>query len=406
MLDKYQFDDKENIPTIDSLNYSAMKFPAGLFPPQSVKKASKVKPKPQKNLNNSVRAGDWICLVCNNLNFSFRNECNRCQMQTKKQNYIQNLLLISDKKPGMMPLDRPALKDLTNISIEEGQNPKLGSYNTIASDQETHYTSSLPPGLSQHAPRSTNNSQSKFDDYDFSPNYGFENALLLTPPRFNANQQNFTSPQPDVMESHNKMILPYQSPKQLPSVSPILRKVLSYADAPSEEFHNAKYLKYKTTTGTYHQRSNSQNSKEQTEERCNKTEGNHSCDDINCDNFNFEEINKCIQETILGEAPPNGVGHHMNTADRFPTFIDFGSFNNPMMKDNINPALLNVEKNYATLFAGFMNDDNSKSNTPTTASSTGSNQGKKERKSDWICQWCNNLNYSFRKFCNRCQIMR
>jgi len=390
MLDKCQFDDKENIPTIDSLNYSAMKFPAGLFAPQSIKKtASKVKPKPQKNLNNSVRAGDWICLVCNNLNFSFRNECNRCQMQTKKQNYIQNLLLISDKKPGMT--DRPALKDLTNVSIDDAQNPRLNSYNTLNSDQETNYTSSLPPGLSNHAPKSSNNSQSKFDDFDFSPNYGFENAILLTPPRFN-NNANYASPQTELPESNNKLLLPYQSPKQLPSVSPILRKVLSYAEAPSEEFHNAKFLKYKTTTGTYHQRSNSQNSKEQNEEGCSKTDGNHSCDDINCDNYNFEDINKCIQETILGEHP-----HGVNTAERFPTFLDFNGFNSTLMKENINPALLNVEKNYATLFAGFnMNEDCNNKN----------NQVKKERKSDWICQWCNNLNYSFRKFCNRCQIMR
>ena len=27
-----------------------------------------------------------------------------------------------------------------------------------------------------------------------------------------------------------------------------------------------------------------------------------------------------------------------------------------------------------------------------------------EKKSDWICIHCKNLNYSFRVFCNRCQI--
>ena len=27
----------------------------------------------------TIREGDWICLYCQNLNFSFRNECNRCQ---------------------------------------------------------------------------------------------------------------------------------------------------------------------------------------------------------------------------------------------------------------------------------------------------------------------------------------
>lgn len=30
----------------------------------------------------------------------------------------------------------------------------------------------------------------------------------------------------------------------------------------------------------------------------------------------------------------------------------------------------------------------------------------KEKKTDWICLNCNNLNYAFRKFCNRCQIER
>ena len=27
----------------------------------------------------TIREGDWICLYCQNLNFSFRNECNRCK---------------------------------------------------------------------------------------------------------------------------------------------------------------------------------------------------------------------------------------------------------------------------------------------------------------------------------------
>jgi len=39
---------------------------------QNMKKEGKVK-KPFE-----VRAGDWTCTKCNNLNFSFRNKCNRC----------------------------------------------------------------------------------------------------------------------------------------------------------------------------------------------------------------------------------------------------------------------------------------------------------------------------------------
>ena len=35
-----------------------------------------------------TREGDWICLNCNNLNFSFRKKCNRCKTQTREQNDI------------------------------------------------------------------------------------------------------------------------------------------------------------------------------------------------------------------------------------------------------------------------------------------------------------------------------
>ena len=47
--------------------------------------------KPQKNIYNNKyqkkkqkpfmeRTGDWICKKCKNLNFSFRQECNRCKL--------------------------------------------------------------------------------------------------------------------------------------------------------------------------------------------------------------------------------------------------------------------------------------------------------------------------------------
>jgi len=377
-------EDKENIPSSDALNFSAMNFPVNLFSQQAqilAKKAKKQQAKVQKNLNNSVRAGDWICLVCNNLNFSFRNECNRCQMQTKKQNYIQNLLLITDKTaPGLA--ERTALKDLTNVSIEDAQTPRImhQSLNpSFHSEGELRMNSHHPPGLGSN--QRVTQEKNKFDDFEFSPNYGFENALLLTPPRFNNHRQDFTSPTPDLTGS-NKRILPYQSPKQLPSVSPILRKVLSYNEN-SEEHYNAKFFKYKGAT----QRSNS--SGEKTDEKAHRQlENCHSFDDTATDNFNFDEMNKCIQETILNDHNHN---HH---AYPMGAYLDYSGFNNMLMKENINPALLNVEKNYTTLFAGInMNEDPK-------------NQSKKERKADWICQWCSNLNYSFRKFCNRCQVVR
>ena len=32
------------------------------------------------------REGDWRCVVCSNLNFSFRFQCNRCRLLSKEQN--------------------------------------------------------------------------------------------------------------------------------------------------------------------------------------------------------------------------------------------------------------------------------------------------------------------------------
>lgn len=54
--------------------------------------------KSAKSGQQSHRAGDWICVKCNNLNYSFRNKCNRCQVQTKKQNLLDNLLLINSEQ--------------------------------------------------------------------------------------------------------------------------------------------------------------------------------------------------------------------------------------------------------------------------------------------------------------------
>lgn len=43
------------------------------------------------------RAGDWVCVKCKNLNFSFRNSCNRCQLlkndsEKLYEQYMSNLM--------------------------------------------------------------------------------------------------------------------------------------------------------------------------------------------------------------------------------------------------------------------------------------------------------------------------
>ena len=41
--------------------------------------------KPAKS-NSHNKPQDWVCVMCNNLNFSFRKKCNRCKTQTRTQN--------------------------------------------------------------------------------------------------------------------------------------------------------------------------------------------------------------------------------------------------------------------------------------------------------------------------------
>jgi len=50
------------------------------------------------------REGDWVCLNCNNLNFSFRKKCNRCKTQTRQQNESEvNYSYYYYSKPFLFP---------------------------------------------------------------------------------------------------------------------------------------------------------------------------------------------------------------------------------------------------------------------------------------------------------------
>ena len=47
------------------------------------------------------RAGDWVCLLCNNHNYSFRKTCNRCKGQTKEQNILQSLSFLQNQNQNL-----------------------------------------------------------------------------------------------------------------------------------------------------------------------------------------------------------------------------------------------------------------------------------------------------------------
>jgi hypothetical protein len=56
-------------------------------------------PKIQKKAKiYSHRAGDWVCLLCNNHNYSFRELCNRCKNQSKTVNLQQQLFIYQQQQ--------------------------------------------------------------------------------------------------------------------------------------------------------------------------------------------------------------------------------------------------------------------------------------------------------------------
>jgi hypothetical protein len=69
--------------------------PIEIHHPRPKKKKLKIKAK--KNFEE--REGDWVCYYCKNLNFSFRDNCNRCNAlkndsEEKHDIYIENVLQI------------------------------------------------------------------------------------------------------------------------------------------------------------------------------------------------------------------------------------------------------------------------------------------------------------------------
>ena len=45
--------------------------------------------KRKKRNNFTERKGDWICIICNNLNFAFRTQCNKCK--SLKENSVKKI---------------------------------------------------------------------------------------------------------------------------------------------------------------------------------------------------------------------------------------------------------------------------------------------------------------------------
>lgn len=331
--------------------------------PQSLR----YKSRPTRTPNANIRAGDWVCLLCGNLNFSFRDECNRCQVQTKKENYLKSLLLVAEnqKLSNLNLQERVPLQDLTNStsnlsSSEFAEPPPAGSFppqrGVRPLQNPEKGVKALPPLEKFECDDKTN--------FDFSSNYGFENVLLLTPPRSRHKKQALN----DHSDIYEEEFPPYRSPKQIPSVTPILKKVILDSQDKEEKSVLKPRLSFSDrlsniSTNFGDSRVDSGTKIQNTQDLFGST--NTTLDDEKCFDLDLNKL-------LLEEETNNSLSFlSKEAADKY-------------FSVNMNNPWLNVSSD---IF--------------------GENQRKpKSIKQDWICCNCGNLNYSFRKFCNRCQLSK
>jgi hypothetical protein len=219
---------------------------------------------------------------------------------------------------------------------------------------------------------------------------GFEHALFLTPPRLNYTDCTTT---PNIDESKVVGAIPYRSPSQLPSVSPLLKQVV-VMDLPLK----------RSVSGGSPPHPNAATSQE---DELLIRDSMSVCKRLDLDDsseLNFEELNKCINEMVYDTRHPGSAnGLH----EPFTVMAGLeGRYKKPKTpparQEPISPIV----------------DDNSSETTEESgfhlvavkqqvnAKREADAKGAKPKKADWVCPKCNNLNYSFRKFCNRCQLLR
>ena len=125
------FSVKSKAPTCSTKSSNS---PENIFDEASSKENAK--PKEKSTLQSKPRSGDWICLICGNHNYSFRESCNRCQKQTKACNLQQSMRIY----------DNPTLKN------------DLMKNETMAKRLEFNFCYSIVPNKMDPKPRNTLNS--------------------------------------------------------------------------------------------------------------------------------------------------------------------------------------------------------------------------------------------------------
>ena len=222
---------------------------AALGPNPSMVKGAKLQKKnnPKQNNAKNHRAGDWICYNCNNMNYSFRDKCNRCEVVTKKQNLEFALMCLNDPNaqfnnpqvaqaqvinapPGIPAGPRKPLTDITDqinvasqqFSSNNGRNPmggRKGQNSGHMNSQSTH--SALIASYSHQNSNSNFQENQNMPKSNFTP-FGWINDFQhlsreLSQGNYNSAQQhNFNSQIAQISQFTPETVNPVQFPAPTP----------------------------------------------------------------------------------------------------------------------------------------------------------------------------------------------
>ncbi len=141
----------------------------------------------------------------------------------------------------------------------------------------------------------------------------------------------------------------------------------------------------------------------------NNTEGSDTsfeAEEINClSNELIEELDNNSESPIDKEKDNkfNNIKGGHNIIDSLLSLANNGYEFKPK---NFNPSFPNNQSNISTIYANRITQNNKYLLTKVNSTKNKNNNARREQKQDWICAFCNNLNFSFRTKCNRCKIKK
>lgn len=145
--------------------------------------------------------------------------------------------------------------------------------------------------------------------------------------------------------------------------------------------------------------------------KCNYYLSKELLKEIDSQKPNSEKLNKCISPLnkninlsnlfMISAAPRINQINQMNKINQIKNYnmmINF--YNNRNINNNIivNPVTIMNNNNYDFVQKSFNVKDNNNNRK--------NHKNFEERKGDWVCPRCHNLNFSFRIMCNRCKMSK